>query len=287
MRHALIFLILVGLVGSASAVHLGQNTPHTIQSLGLKNCIAVDLVAKTTAGNITTTCHDTESNSLVLLVESNFSSTILVDIPKKMIYSLVSIDCKTSNDFFVLVNGEEVERHITENPDVNSVQVGVPEGSSIVEIIGSTIIPSPSPDQYCGIVEGYEKQYLAPLDQTQRGVGAQYVKCNDGRVFAQKLDGTPACVSPQSTDVLVNRGWAKPYQCTNTLFAVPGKDTSSCFCKSEEKFFKGAYGLEKNSPLKITTQNIITINEQAGFSVEIFNPTNESHYMRVYAYCQE
>lgn len=45
-------------------------------------------------------------------------------------------------------------------------------------------------------MEEYEKQFLTPLDQTDRDVKPEFIQCNIRLVLIQKIDDMPSCVKP-------------------------------------------------------------------------------------------
>ena len=53
--------------------------------------------------------------------------------------------------------------------------------------------------------------HMSPLEQFKSGISALDVKCKIDFVHIIKAeDGSPACVKPNTVDILVKRGWAKP-----------------------------------------------------------------------------
>ncbi|MHB8546696.1 MAG: hypothetical protein ACYDAJ_08015 [Nitrosotalea sp.] len=57
-------------------------------------------------------------------------------------------------------------------------------------------------------------EYVAyPLQQFKSGIAAKDVTCNIGFQNVVKAeDGSPACVKPDTSNILIERGWAKPVQ---------------------------------------------------------------------------
>jgi hypothetical protein len=182
-------------------------TKDTVK-IPLKNCSPVELKSTISSGNLQFVCHSSITNSVKVMVNADSDGTVTLEIPKFLLYSLTDSQCNTSNDFLVLVKGIEIASEISDNENTNSVTVDFAKGITEIEIMGTTIIPDTSPSQYCGIVEGYEKQFLAPLDQTDRGVKPEFIRCNTGLVLIQKIDDTPACVTHETTQKLIERGWA-------------------------------------------------------------------------------
>ena len=141
------------------------------------------------------------------MINADTDGILLLEIPKDLIYSLGDTECTITNDFLVIADGEEISAEITEKQNTNAVALEFAKGIHTFEIIGTFIVPDPSPAQYCGIVEKYDKQFLAPLDQTDHGVIPQFIRCNEGLMLVQKIDETPACVKPESIPKLAERGW--------------------------------------------------------------------------------
>ncbi|MBI1829540.1 MAG: hypothetical protein HY222_05030 [Thaumarchaeota archaeon] len=51
----------------------------------------------------------------------------------------------------------------------------------------------------------------APLKQFKSGIAAENIQCKTNLALVFKAeDGTPACVKPETSKILVERGWAKP-----------------------------------------------------------------------------
>lgn len=48
---------------------------------------------------------------------------------------------------------------------------------------------------------------LPPLKQIQSGIQFDEIRCKQNLVLIQKYDGTPACVTPETKEKLVERGW--------------------------------------------------------------------------------
>ncbi|HEX5457807.1 MAG TPA: hypothetical protein VFX64_05410 [Candidatus Nitrosotalea sp.] len=63
--------------------------------------------------------------------------------------------------------------------------------------------------------------YQTPLKQFKSGIPASDVKCADGITLVVKSeDGSPACVKPDTAQILVERGWAKEIVTQTTINAI-------------------------------------------------------------------
>ena len=52
---------------------------------------------------------------------------------------------------------------------------------------------------------------LSPMEQFKTGTNLHEIKCEGGHVLVMKSSTeTPACVKPNSADILLERGWALP-----------------------------------------------------------------------------
>ncbi len=188
-------------------INLIKADDKTIEDFYPDDCNFVDLDVTITIGQSFGVCKGTTSKSITILIDADSDGMLEVDIPIEMLYSLPSTDCKPTGDFFVILDGEEAFYEITPTDIGNLVKVEFTEGFHKIRIAGWVILPDPSPSQYCGIVEGYDKQYLAPLDQIDHGVEPKFIRCNEGLTLIQKYDGAPACVKPETITKLIERGW--------------------------------------------------------------------------------
>ncbi|MGI0062820.1 MAG: hypothetical protein ACREBA_10255, partial [Nitrosotalea sp.] len=58
---------------------------------------------------------------------------------------------------------------------------------------------------------------LDPLEQFRSGTFVQDIKCRqDFQLIMKSEDGTPACVTPNTANILLERGWAEPITSRNT-----------------------------------------------------------------------
>ena len=56
-----------------------------------------------------------------------------------------------------------------------------------------------------------ETKTLSPLAQIRSGISLSEVECDEELVLVIKnSNGTPACIKPDSVEVLFSRGWASP-----------------------------------------------------------------------------
>ena len=72
--------------------------------------------------------------------------------------------------------------------------------------------PNTSSDCWGGPECTYDERpnlHTSPLRQTLNGIPPQNILCNEGLTLIQKYNGSPACVTPETKQKLIERGWAK------------------------------------------------------------------------------
>jgi len=254
-----------------------------------KEFMPIDLDYEIDGGTVTDICKSKKTNSVITKINAKQDGQLTIIIPKKVVYSLSNTDCKDdSSDLMILLDNEEAipVKSIHTKKD-NTITVGFSKGTHTIEFIGFTILPSPSPAQYCGIVMGFDSQYLPPKFQLGRGMTPEQIRCNDGLVLIILKNEKPVCVKPYIGDQLIKRNLANPHNCTNSLFVGPGNENLTCFCKERENLVNSGYYTEKNSSLQIVRKEIIT-NEfnHVGAKIEFFNPEKIPQYAYVWADCK-
>ena len=197
-------------------MNLIKSDDLSIEDFYPDDCAFVDLDVTMSNGKSYGICK--EGTAVTILIDATDDGSLQVDIPIEMVYSLPSSDCVPTGDFFVILDNEETHYTITPTEIGNLVTVEFPEGFHKIRILGSVIIPDPSPAQYCGIVDGYvDKKYLAPLDQTDHGVSPKSIRCNEGLILVQKYTNSPACVKHETKAKLEQRGWTNHDDIDNML----------------------------------------------------------------------
>jgi hypothetical protein len=196
--------------------------PRDVVGIALGDCELVNINYEISGGDVVTTCKGQNEISLKAIIDANSDGSVTFDIPTNIVYGLSSKDCKLDNAFFVLMNGKEVVSNIVGKKNSNLVTVEFTPGIHEIEVNGFTIIPNPSPAQYCGIVMDYDSQFLPPKQQTKRGVELRFIQCNDDYELLVKYNGTPSCVSPEHRSDFLKRGWSIPEK--HTVFSKPNVD---------------------------------------------------------------
>lgn len=150
-----------------------------------------------------------DTPSMTIQIASTLDDQLVIDIPKQYVYSFDGLDCK-EGQMIILMDGEVIEPEIISSKTVNTVTIPFQGGAHEIEFIGTVPIPVPSPAMYCGIVRGYETQYLPPRWQLQFGVSPELVRCNQGLELAVKAsDGESICVMPLTKSKLAERNFTR------------------------------------------------------------------------------
>ncbi len=110
---------------------------------GVGTTIKVDrtnfvLSYKITGGSVLSVTPDDEANSLVIAIRTTSDGQLTITLPRAL------IDAKTNgedDDFFVLIDGEEVEFEETTTSTDRTLTINFPDGAEEIEIIGSFVIP--------------------------------------------------------------------------------------------------------------------------------------------------
>ena len=155
-------------------------------------------------GKVLEMCADNITPTVFMIVESDTDSQLTVEIPRTMVY-FVNQDCG-SQDLIVLVNGEEAVSTIENTASSRIITLDFPKGYNAIEFIGSYTLGD-DVHQYCGVIFGYDSQYLPPKIQFEKGVTSDMVKCNLELHLIIKHTGSPACVKPNTAIKLEERGW--------------------------------------------------------------------------------
>ena len=137
----------------------------------------------------------------------NENITILGVIEKGYMYTSAA-EYGANSTVSIVVSNPNHERYLADKIDVN------PDGSFIYQfkIKGKLGIAGDYEAEIDIGSAGYGTtfSYIAnPLNQFMSGIDATGVKCNQDLQLVLKLDGTPACVKPNTAQKLIERGWAK------------------------------------------------------------------------------
>jgi predicted secreted protein with PEFG-CTERM motif len=109
----------------------------------LKGPIAVqgtdrELTYTITGGVITQVSPDTESESLIINIDSLSNGTLFLQLPRDVIDAKFG---EEDDDFFVLVDGLETEFDEAKTANDRTLTVAFPQGTEEIEVIGTFVVP--------------------------------------------------------------------------------------------------------------------------------------------------
>lgn len=188
-------------------------------ALGAKYGTPIDLEYDIHYGIVVSICKLEDTNSVITEINAEKDGQIMITIPKKVVYSLSSTDCADDSELLVLMDNEEILpfNYIHSKKD-NIITVKFSKGVHTIEFVGFTILPDPSPAQYCGIVMGLDSLYLPPKFQIEKGMKIEQVRCNEGLTLLKKASNdNPLCVSFKTGQKLLERNLAHTIARTGTV----------------------------------------------------------------------
>jgi hypothetical protein len=192
------------------SVGVTQKCKETV--LGTSYGKPIDLEYDIKGGIVISNCILEYTNSVITKIDAESDGQITIKIPKKVIYSLSSTDCADDSDLLILMDNEEIlPTKSIHNKKDNIVTVEFSKGVHTIEFVGFTILPDPSPAQYCGIVMGFDSLYLPPKFQIEKGMKVEQIKCNKDLALLKKTSNNlPICVSFETGQKLLERNLAHP-----------------------------------------------------------------------------
>ncbi len=101
---------------------------------------SVDLVRyEITGGKLLSIMTDVDANSLIILIDATDDGSLTITIPRSVLDALLGDG--SDDDFFVLVDDEEVDFDETTTATDRTLTIEFYAGSEVIEIIGSFVIP--------------------------------------------------------------------------------------------------------------------------------------------------
>lgn len=278
---------------SADFIVLPSSTQVSDQSLCNEfsvsgNAIPVELKYQINGGSVEKICKFQNGPSVTAKIDAHSDGQLTIEVPKKLVYSLAGGNCEEGEILVLMDNQEIVPINVKNTTSSNLITIEFKKGEHVLEFAGYEIIPYPSPSMLCGIVRGYDSQYLPPRFQWENGVPLKAIRCNEGlELVMNSQNGKPACVKPQGIDNLIKQGWTRQLSCIMDNLVGSGNDTFSCFCEKGQELVKGGYFIKKDSSLEITRKDKVSNeNNQTGIVIEIFNPQLYSQYASVWSTCK-
>ncbi|WP_246282005.1 CFI-box-CTERM domain-containing protein [Nitrosopumilus ureiphilus] len=193
MNLFIIFFAVMGLIGITTGIEAFETICSDSEDIELDYTV--------THGKVLESCIDEFTPTVFMTVESDTASQITVEIPRTMVYS-INQGCESLDLMIVvLVNGEETDSTIQTTPSSRIFTLDFPAGYNAIEFIG-TFTLGDDVHQYCGVIYGYDSQYLPPEIQVEKGRVPEHVRCNEGLELTV-IDNVPMCVVDPTLKKLV------------------------------------------------------------------------------------
>ncbi len=125
-------------VGTAEVTTTSEPVPELISEEPVESQVSVDLEYEISAGQVKSMTADGEKNSVTIEIDSTDDGQISVTLPRDVIDAKVGDE---DDQFFILVDGEEVDFEETVSTTDRTVTVEFPAGTETIEVIGTFAIP--------------------------------------------------------------------------------------------------------------------------------------------------
>jgi predicted secreted protein with PEFG-CTERM motif len=130
-------IVHVGTAGTVSAEPISAKQPELI-SAPTESSLAVTLDHEISGGEVISMTADGDANSVIIQIDSKDDGSITVTLPRDVIDATVGDE---DDDFFVLVDNEEVDFEETTTSTERTVTIAFLAGAETIEIIGTFAIP--------------------------------------------------------------------------------------------------------------------------------------------------
>jgi len=109
-------------------------TDTTVSVQGSSDLIGYEI----TGGKLLGIMPDVDANSLIIRIEATDDGSITLTIPRSVLDATINGE---DDDFFVLVDGEEVDFDETTTSTDRTLTIAFPAGAEEIEIIGTFVVP--------------------------------------------------------------------------------------------------------------------------------------------------
>ena len=109
-------------------------TDTTVSVQGSSDLIGYEI----TGGKLVGITPDVEANSLIISIDATSDGSLTLTIPRSVLDATMN---GGDDDFFVLIDGEEVDFDETTTSTDRTLTIAFPEGAEEIEIIGTFVVP--------------------------------------------------------------------------------------------------------------------------------------------------
>ena len=116
-----------------------EDPPSTVTDTTVSVQGSSDLVGyEITGGKLLGISPDVEANSLIISIDATSDGSLTLTIPRSVLDATIN---GGDDDFFVLIDGEEVDFDETSSSTDRTLTIAFPEGAEEIEIIGTFVVP--------------------------------------------------------------------------------------------------------------------------------------------------
>jgi predicted secreted protein with PEFG-CTERM motif len=112
----------------------GTVTDSTVSVQGSSDLIGYEI----TGGKLLSIMPDVDANSLIISIQADEDGSLTLTIPRSVLDATINGE---DDDFFVLVDGEEVDFDETTTSTDRILTIAFPAGAEEIEIIGTFVVP--------------------------------------------------------------------------------------------------------------------------------------------------
>ncbi len=109
-------------------------TDTTVSVSGSSDLIGYEITGGKLLGIVT----DFDANSLIISIQADEDGTLILTIPRSVLDATINGE---DDDFFILIDGEEVDFDETTTSTDRTLTIAFPAGAEEIEIIGTFVIP--------------------------------------------------------------------------------------------------------------------------------------------------
>jgi predicted secreted protein with PEFG-CTERM motif len=109
-------------------------TDTTVSVQGSSDLIGYEI----TGGKLVNIMPDVDANSLIVSIDATDDGSLTLTIPRSVLDATMNGE---DDDFFVLIDGEEVDFEETVDSDNRTLTIAFPAGAEEIEIIGTFVVP--------------------------------------------------------------------------------------------------------------------------------------------------
>jgi hypothetical protein len=217
MRYIVVLLVLIGFFTSSVFAFEPSHTNYFSTSefkisKVQENAYEFSIPYNVTNAVIDKIDIDCASNALIVYLDDiEDESHFIINISRDLLDMKIN---NKDNEFIVILDQLETNyQEIDTEIDSRTLDISLRPNSKILEIIATNVgmFPEPVPCALGNSDKSPYYQLLSPLKQFKSGIPPEQVLCKEGLEIAiKKSNWQPLCLTPDTKEKLIQRGWAEP-----------------------------------------------------------------------------